>query len=106
VNFERMIDHAAEPSNAWRLLRQSRASVDPEVLEIATSYREVVIANISLNHLGTSSPPPLVRIALEGFIAFGEAAIDAWRASGEPRAALVEMLGSSLVATIDAASKP
>lgn len=103
INLERMIDHAAEPSDAWRLHRQSSASVDPEVLEIAAAYREKVIANISINHLGTPTPPPQVRIALEGFLAFGEASLDAWRGSDVPRAELVRMLGSTLVAAIEAA---
>jgi AcrR family transcriptional regulator len=103
TNLERMIDHASEPSDAWRLHRQSRGSVDPDVIAIAAAYRETVIANISTNHLGTPTPPPLVRIALEGFLAFGEAALDSWRGSGVPKPELVQMLGSTLVATIEAA---
>ncbi len=106
ANLERMIDHAEKPSDAWRLRRQSRTSVDPEVLEIAAAYREQVIANISTNHLGTSTPPPRVRIALEGFLAFGEASLDAWRGSGVPRAELIGMLGSTLVAAVEAAVAP
>jgi AcrR family transcriptional regulator len=105
MNLERMIDHAEGPSDAWRLHRQSGSSLDPEVLRIAAAYRDAVIANISLNHLGTATPPPLVRIALEGFLAFGEAALDAWRASDVPRSELVQMLGSTLVATLEAATR-
>jgi AcrR family transcriptional regulator len=103
ANLERMIDHAEAPTDAWLLHRQSGASVDPEVFEIANAYREELIANISTNHLGTPTPPPQVRIALEGFLAFGEASIDAWRGSGVPRSELVRMLGATLVAAIEAA---
>ena len=40
-------------------------------------YREKMIANISLNQLGTTDPPPVVRIALDGFIAYVETVIEA-----------------------------
>lgn len=102
ANLDRIIDHAAEPTDAWLLNRQSRASVDPEALEIAARYREVVIANISVNHLGTQDPPPLARIALEGFLSYAEAALDAWRETEVPREQLVRALGATLVATVDA----
>ena len=65
-----------------------------------------MIANISVNRLGTPDPPPLVRVALRGFIAYGEAALDEWRDAGLPREAIVELLSRTLVATIDAARDP
>ena len=34
-NLNRMMDHAAEPTDAWLLYRQGRGSVDPKLLEIA-----------------------------------------------------------------------
>jgi AcrR family transcriptional regulator len=102
-NLDRILDHAEKPTDAWLLHRQSRASVDPEVLEIAADYHEAALATISMNHLGTPNPPPLVRIALEGFISYGETALDAWRESEVPREELVRVLGATLVATIDAA---
>src|SRR5215211_6613409 len=60
ANLNRMMGHAAEPTDAWQLYRQGRGSVDPALMEIAGLYREQVIANISLNQLGTSKPPPVV----------------------------------------------
>src|SRR5882757_3640608 len=60
ANLNRMMDHAAEPTDAWQLYRQGRGSVDPTLLQIAALYREQVIGNISLNQLGTSKPPPVV----------------------------------------------
>ena len=85
------------------MTRPGGASLDPEVVEIAERFRNVVIANMSLNHLGTSDPPPLVRAALRGFLAYGEAALDEWRESDIPREAIIELLGRTLIATIDAA---
>ena len=70
ANLSRMMDHAAEPTDAWQLYRQGRGSVDPSLLEIAAVYRERMIDNIALNQLGTTDPPPIVRLALDGFVAY------------------------------------
>ena len=105
ANLDRIIDHAEQPTDAWLLHRQSRASVDPEVLAIAAGYYETLLANISLNQLGTPDPAPLVRIALEGFIAYAETALDAWRESDVARERLVRVLGDTLAATLAAAVK-
>jgi AcrR family transcriptional regulator len=105
ANLGRMMDHASEPTDAWLLYRQGRGAVDPELLEIAATYQETVIANISLNNLGTSNPPPLVRIALEGFLAYAETALEAALKEGTPREKVIELIGGSLVATIDVAAK-
>ncbi len=106
ANFERLIDQAAEPTDAWLLHRQSRASVDPEAIELADSYYDLVLRNISQNHLGTDDPPPLVRIALRGFIAYAESALDAWQGSGIPRATIAEVLRRTLIATVEASARP
>jgi len=105
ANLDGIIDHAEQPTDAWLLHRQSRASVDPEVLAIAAGYYETLLANISLNQLGTPDPAPLVRIALEGFIAYAETALDAWRESDVAREQLVRVLGDTLAATLAAAVK-
>ena len=102
-NFSRFVDHAGRGTNVWMLTRQAGVSLDPEIREIAERFREVVIANISLNHLGTSEPPPLVRAALRGYLAYGEAALDEWRLTDVPRTAILEVLARTLVATIEAA---
>src|SRR5579884_2980107 len=72
ANFARVIDHALRPTMAWRIHRLARASGDPEVAAIHERFGEVVVASISLNHLGTPEPPPLVRVALRGYLAFFE----------------------------------
>lgn len=104
ANFGRFVDHAAQPSQMWQLARQAGASPDPEVRAIADRFRDVVIANISLNHLGTDDPPPLVRAALRGFLAYGEAALDEWRETEIPRDAIIALLARTLIATVEAAT--
>jgi AcrR family transcriptional regulator len=105
ANLDRMMDHAAEPTDAWLLYRQGRGSVEPELLEIVAGYQDTLIGNISLNHLGTSDPPPLVRTALEGFVAYTETAIEFALRDGTPREKVFELLGGTLAATIDVAVK-
>ena len=102
-NFARIIDHAAEPSDAWRLYRQARTGGDPELVAIGDRYHRLVIESVSRNHLGTKEPPELVRIALTGFLAYAETALDTWRESGLPRETITELLSRTLVTTIEAA---
>ena len=102
ANLNRMIDHAAAPTDAWQLYRQGRGTVDPALLEIAAAYRERVIANISLNQLGTSNPPPVVRIALDGFIAYAERVVEAAIAEKMPREQVIELVGGTLMAAMNA----
>src|SRR5919201_2150593 len=55
-NLNRMMDHAAEPTDAWLLYRQTRGLVDPRLVEISSRYRDRVISNIALNQLGNPKP--------------------------------------------------
>src|SRR6266508_3541599 len=70
ANLNRLLDHAAEPTDAWQLYRQGRGLVDPDLLEIARIYRERIISTVALNQLGTTEPPQVVRIALDGMLAY------------------------------------
>jgi AcrR family transcriptional regulator len=103
LNFERLIQHAAEPSVAWLLFRQSRSLHDPEISAIADSRLEEVVRSISLNHLGTDDPPPLVRMALHGFLAYGEVALDEVRDRQLDHEGAMRVLAATLVATVQAA---
>ena len=98
-----MMDHAAEPTDAWLLYRQSRGIVDPRLLEIASGYRERVISMIALNQLGNPKPPRIVRIALDGFLAYVETVIESAVANGVDRERVVLMVAPALGATVDAA---
>jgi AcrR family transcriptional regulator len=103
ANFRRIADHAAEPTDAWLLHRQGRASVDDEILELADRYYKTLVANIAVNWVGTPKPPAVVRIAIQGFIAFSEDVLDAWRETNVPRAAVERLLAETLAASIASA---
>jgi AcrR family transcriptional regulator len=102
-NLNRMMDHAAEPTDAWLLYRQARGLVDPRLLEISANYRERVISNIALNQLGNPKPPQLVRIALDGFLAYVETVLETGLAEGIDRERVVAVVAPTLAATVDAA---
>ena len=103
TNLSRMMDHAEQPTEAWLLYRQGRGSVDPKLLEIMAIYRQKIITIISLNQLGTADPPRLVRIALDGFIAYAETVVEAALGEGLPRERVVELVGGTLAATVSGA---
>ncbi len=103
ANLNRMMDHAAEPTDAWLLYRQARGLVDPRLLEISAKYRERVISNIALNQLGNPKPPPLVHIALDGFLAYVETVVETALADGIERERVVAVVAPTLAATMDAA---
>jgi AcrR family transcriptional regulator len=103
ANLSRMMDHASEPTDAWRLYRQSRGIVDPRLLEIASGYRERVISMIALNQLGNSKPPPIVHTAIDGLLAYVETVIETALAEGVDRERVVAVVAPALTATIDAA---
>ena len=103
ANFGRMLDHALGPSDAWRIYRRARSAGEPEIDEIVTRYAERVIASVALNHLRTAEPPPLVHIALTGFVAYAEAALDEARTTRVSREKVMQLLSETLVATVRAA---
>jgi AcrR family transcriptional regulator len=104
ANLNRMMDHAAEPTDAWRLYRQGRGSVDPSLLEIARGYRERMIDNIALNQLGTTDPPPIVRVALDGFVSYVETVIEAATDEKMSRDQVLELVGGTLMSAMNAAT--
>lgn len=102
MNVGRLIDHAMQPSDAWRLYRLARVTTDPEVRGVFDRFVDTVLASISLNQLGTADPPPLARAALVGFFAFFEAALEEARAAALPRERVLAMLNETLVASLRA----
>jgi len=103
TNLNRMMDHAAGPTDAWLLYRQSRGLVEPRLIEIAARYRERVISTIALNQLGNSKPPPIVHSAIDGFLAYVETVMENALADGIDRERLVAVVAPALTATLDAA---
>jgi AcrR family transcriptional regulator len=104
TNLNRMIDHASEPTAAWVVYRQGRGGVDESLLAIAAGYRDQLIANISLNQLGTSSPPPVVRIALDGFLAFAETVVESGIELELERDQMMELVAGTLMSAMNAAA--
>ena len=102
-NLDRMMDHAAEPSDAWLLYRQSRGLFDPRLTEIGSRYRDRVISNIALNQLGNPKPPRIVHVALDGFLAYVETVIESALADEIERERVLAMVAPTLAATVDAA---
>jgi len=71
ANFARMAVHARAPSDAWRIHRRARAADQPDFDEVIDDYLRAITSSIALNHLGTPDPPPLVALALAGYLTFG-----------------------------------
>jgi AcrR family transcriptional regulator len=103
MNFARIIDHAEQPSAAWRAMRHSRLSPDPEVQRHVNEYRDMVLEGMALNNFGTAEPPPLAKLAIKAFLAYAEEALDEWREQGLDRNAVMALLASTLSSTADAA---
>jgi AcrR family transcriptional regulator len=102
ANFARITEHALGPTHAWQIHRRARAATEPELREVVSRFVAIVIASVSLNHIGTPDPPPLVHLALIGFIAFAEAVLDEARVTSAPRERVTRVLADTLVATITA----
>lgn len=103
MNLNLIMDHAAEPTDAWLVYRQARGLIDPRLMEISAEYRDRVIRNIALNQLGNPRPPRIVHIAIDGFLAYVETVVETALAEGTDREQLVAMVGPALAATLDAA---
>ena len=102
ANFQHLVEHAMEPSVAWRLTRLARSASDPEIHGIIDRYEEVAVSGVVLNQLGTTDAPPLVRIAIKAFIAFTESVLDQAREQGIPPERSLQLVAQTLVASVQA----
>ncbi len=103
ANFARVTEHAMGPTHAWLIHRRARAASEPELRQVVARFVEIVISSVSQNHLGTTEPPPLVHLALAGFVAFAETALDEARATSAGRGQVTVVLAQTLVAALEAA---
>lgn len=103
ANFARTVDHAYGPTEEWRVYRQGRSFADPEAREKSAQYLDRVVSAIALNNAGTEDPPPLLRMAIHGFIAYSETALEEARDNGLDRDEVLRVLAETLVATVAAA---
>lgn len=102
-NFAGIAAHAFTPTPEWQVYRQSRAYGDREAQERSRGYRETVVAAIARNNTGSPDPSPLVRMAIEGFLAYAEAAMEHAREARLDRERVLAVLAETLVATVAAA---
>jgi AcrR family transcriptional regulator len=102
TNMSRMIEHAKEPTDAWRIYHLARAATEPELKEMVDRFVEVVVTSVSLNQLGTSDPPQLARLAIRGYLAFFDSVLDDARTTAAPLERITPMLAETLVATVNA----
>ena len=101
-NFQRFLNHAIEPSVAWRLNRIARSAGDPEIDELIDGFHEAIVSSVALNQLGTPDPPAMVHIAIKAFIAFGESLLDQAREQGIPPERSLQLMAHSLASSIQA----
>jgi AcrR family transcriptional regulator len=104
-NFSLFIDHALEPSDAWKVHRHGRVSGLPEIDALDARYRDRIIATMAVNHFGTPDPPPYALLALRAYLAFAESAFDDCREHGLDREALFDLLTRTLFETVAAAKE-
>ncbi len=102
ANIAQIAEQAFAQSDAWRIHRKARAADRPELSEIVTDYLNTVVANISLNNLGTTDPPPSARVAILAMIAFAETIVDEARTTGVPQAEISQIILATLVAALRA----
>jgi AcrR family transcriptional regulator len=103
TNIGRAVEHAREPTDAWRIYRLAQTSPGEELAETVDRFVDAVVASIALNQIGTPDPPPVVRLALRGFVAFFATVLDEARATSTPLEELLGMLNSTLVAVVESA---
>ena len=100
ANSQRLMEHAMTPTDAWVLYRRARAADYPELNEIIDRFDEAVLSSVSLNQLGTADPPPLVRLALKGHLAFTGAVLDEARAIAAPRDKVLRIIAETLLSAV------
>ncbi len=103
ANVHRFVAHAAEPSLAWRCLRQARLSPEPEAVAVLRHLHGAVVANMSLNNFGTTEPSPVQSAALHAYIAFAEELLERWRDGGFDFELAVVVLRRTLHGVVDGA---
>lgn len=104
-NLERVADHVMGPTDAWLVYRQARALADAEVQAMVRRYGDVVISSVARNQLGTLAPSPLARVALSGYLAYVETALDEARERGVARDDVRELLVETLTPTLQAVAE-
>jgi AcrR family transcriptional regulator len=105
AGVESFVDYVVENRGSYVSLLRGAAGGDLNLRAIFDDTRSVIAARI-VDRLGAESVPYRVRLAVRGWVAFGEEVILDWLSDVEPpldRAELVDMLNESLVALVASA---
>ncbi len=98
ANFAQFLDAAEQDTPGWRIFREGRRVSDPSFAAVLERGRRAIARNVAINHLGAGEPSPLVSAALDGYVRFAEAVIDAWVDDGQLARRQVEgLLAQALV---------
>ena len=99
------VDWIDEHSLAYRAVLQGGLSGDPDVQAIVESSRAEVVARI-VHDSGIDEVPPLLRIALRGWVGFLEAACLEWLATNDiSKEHLIQLLAAGIPAATRAATR-
>jgi AcrR family transcriptional regulator len=82
ANFAQFLDVAEADTPGWRIFREGRRVSDPAFVAVLDRARRAIARNVATNHLGAGEPSPVVAAALDGYVRFAEAVIDAWVPDG------------------------
>jgi AcrR family transcriptional regulator len=103
--IEGYLDYAENHAHAFRSVLEGGVGSDAEVREIVEGIRTLYIERI-LGALSIKSPSPVLRVALRGWIGFGEAATVEWLGDRKvARADLAKMLTEALNMAFESARK-
>lgn len=78
ANFAQFLDMAEADTPAWRIFLEGRRVSDPAFAAVLDRARQAIARNVATNHLGPEEPSPVVAAALDGYVRFAEAVIEAW----------------------------
>jgi AcrR family transcriptional regulator len=105
------VDYVCDNRGTYTSLLRGAAGGDPGLRRIFDETRATIAADIfdQFTHIAGQEPPTRVRLAVRGWVAYGEEVVLDWLAEPEPpadldRAALVELLDRALLALVASAA--
>jgi AcrR family transcriptional regulator len=105
LSLDAFIEYVEENAAGYRALMRSGVGHDPKVAAILEGVRRAMVDRV-LTSLGMPEPPPLVRLALRGWIGFVEETSLDWAEHRDaPREALRELLVEALVSAMASSRK-
>jgi AcrR family transcriptional regulator len=101
------LGYAEEHSQGFLTAYRGSLAGDPEVRSIVEESRKRQSARILTLVAGDAEPPPLLRLAVHGWIAFAQNITAQWLQQREPdREAVCDLLARALAGAISAATDP